>query len=125
LSASFTSFASTLSFGACSICRRLRSSDLRFLSSVHLGDDVGDARAERVDELFVSGIRVLDGVVQQRRAQNLDVLDATFVDQHVGEGDRMVDVGRRLRILALLMAVLVRREGERLKQQRQVAFHDR
>src|SRR5690606_28675876 len=37
--------------------------------------------------------------------------DATLVRQHVGQRDRMIDVGRRVRILATLRAVLVSSES--------------
>jgi hypothetical protein len=88
-----------------------------------LGDDARDARAERVRELLVGGIGVLHRVVEQRRAQHLDVGDAALVHQHVGERDRVIDVGRGRRILAALVAVLVRGERERLKKERELASH--
>ena len=47
--------------------------------------------------------------------------------EHLGERDRMVDVGRGLRVLAPLVAMLVRGEGQRPEQQREIllrlAFH--
>ena len=89
-----------------------------------LGDDARDARAEGLDQLLVRGGGVLDRVVQQRGAQHLEVGHAALVHQHVGERDRVVDVGRGLRVLAPLVAVLVRGEGERLKKKRELAFHD-
>ena len=89
-----------------------------------LGDDARDARAEGVDQLLVAGGGVLDRVVQQRRAQHLEVGDAALVHQHVGERDRMVDVGRGVGVLAALVAVLVGGEGQRLKKKRELALHD-
>jgi ubiquinone/menaquinone biosynthesis C-methylase UbiE len=46
--------------------------------------------------------------VQQRRGQDLGVGDARLVGQQAGEGERVVDVGGGLGVLAALVAVLVR-----------------
>ena len=43
-------------------------------------------------------------------------VDAALVDEHVGERDRMIDVGRRGDVLAPLVAMLVRGEGERIDE---------
>ena len=73
-------------------------------------------------QLLERGVGVLDGVVQQRRGEHLDVGDAALARQHLGERDRMVDVGRGLGVLAPLVAVLVRGERERPEQQCQILF---
>ena len=82
-----------------------------------------DARAERRLELRVRGARVLDGVMEQGRGKDFRIADAALQGQHGREGDRMIDVGRRRAVLASLIAMLVRGEGERPKKQRQVVFH--
>ncbi len=76
------------------------------------GDDLPEAHAEFVG----GGVGVLDRVVQQRRAENGDVVDPLAL-QHAGQRDRMIDVGRGLGILAPLVAVLVRRERDGFQQQ--------
>jgi hypothetical protein len=113
LSASLTSFAPALSAAACSICSRLRVGLGQALVVGHLLDHGGDARAELGAQLVGSGGGVLDGVVQQRRGQHLGVGHAALARQHLGQRDRVVDVGRGLGVLAPLVAVLVRGERQR------------
>ena len=51
-------------------------------------------------------------VAHGRCAQHRHIINAAFIGEHVGQRDRMVDVGRRGDVLATLVAVLVRGEGE-------------
>jgi hypothetical protein len=77
----------------------------------HFSDDVRDFRAEPSHELVVRRGRILDRVVQNGRKQHALVVYAAFVGEHVRKRDRMIDIRRRLRVLAALIAMFVR--GER------------
>ena len=120
LSASFTSFASSLIVAACSTCRRLRSAFGSDLSSVTSSTIAAIAGPNAPRELGGRGLRVFHRVVQQRGGEHVRVGHLALADEHVRERDRMVDVGGRRRVLAPLVAVLVRRERERLQDERQV-----
>jgi len=78
----------------------------------HLGHHVGHLAAEVLHQLLVAGVRVLDGVVQHRGHQRLDVGDAALGRQQPRQRDRVVDVGAGAGVLAALVAVLVGGEFE-------------
>jgi hypothetical protein len=94
----------------------LRFGQVRVVSD--FGNDARNPRTEYSHQLLVRGVGILNRVVEQRRAQHLHVCHAALVDQHVGERNRMVYVRRGGGVLAPLVAMLVRSEGERLKKER-------
>ena len=102
---------------ACSTCRRLRSVFSSVLVVGHFEHDGGDDLAECDAKLGGGRVRVLDRVVQERSAEDVDIVDTLALEQ-ARERDRVVDVGRGLGILAALIAVLVGREGDGVEQQR-------
>jgi hypothetical protein len=95
---------------------------LQFLVVGDFHHHAGDALAELALQLLEAGVGILDGVVQQRRGEHLGVGDSSLAREHLGERDRVVDVGRGLRVLAPLVAVLVRGESQRAEEQREVFF---
>ncbi len=77
---------------------------------------IAEARAQFLGR----GGRVFDGVVQQRGGQHLGIAHAALAREHLRERDRGVDVGRGLGGLAPRVAVLVRGEGRRAREQREL-----
>ncbi len=75
-------------------------------------NDRGDLRPEIAQEFLRGRVSVLDGVVQDGGDERGFVVHVRLVRQHVGQGDRMVDVGRRGDVLAPLVTVLVRGKGK-------------
>jgi hypothetical protein len=63
------------------------------------------------------GLRVLEGVVQQRRGEGHLVAHPALEPQHVRELERMVDVRLGSLALATLVAVLPRGEARGAQQQ--------
>src|SRR5271168_1127263 len=61
------------------------------------------------------GVRILDRVVQERGSQDPGVGDSGLIGEHIGHGDRMVDIGAGFRALAALVAVLIGGESARSK----------
>ena len=82
----------------------------------HVQHSRSDLRAENRGQLLRRRIGVFDGVVKDRCAEDHHIGDATLVRQHVGQRDRMVDIRRRIGILATLGAVLVSGEGHCLQK---------
>ncbi len=86
---------------------------VQLLVVAYLLDDRRDLRAEEIPYFPGGCLRVLDGVVQERRADHDRIVDSSLAPEHVGQRDRMIDVGRSLEILASLVAVLLRGELQR------------
>jgi hypothetical protein len=99
LSASFTSLARVLTCAALSTCACFAVELVERLVVGAFGHDVRDLVTEHDLDLVVRGLRVLDGVVQQRRGQHDGILDVRL-HQDVGDLNRMIDVRRRFRVLA-------------------------
>jgi hypothetical protein len=76
-----------------------------------LDDDAGDGGPKLNLEFRCGRVRIFDGVVKECRGEDVGIGDAGFVREHVGNGDRVVDVGAGFRTLAALVAVLQGGEG--------------
>ena len=72
----------------------------------HLAHERGDGGAELRRELLEGRVGVLDGVVQQRGHQDLDVGDAADGGEGGRDVDGVLDVGALIGALAALAAVL-------------------
>src|SRR5436190_4174360 len=80
-------------------------------------DDARDLLAEHARKLCARGFRVLYRVVQHRGTQRRGIGNAPFIVQHARQRDRVVDIGRRVPVLATLGPVLVRREREHVEKE--------
>src|SRR5256885_14057293 len=79
----------------------------------YLGNDARHLGPEKRLELVARGLGVLDGVVENRPSKDDRVVDPALVREKVGGGERMVDVGRSVRILAELLLVFLGGEAGR------------
>src|SRR5688572_16839047 len=109
----------------CAARKARRVLDLQALARVlaqalivgHFHDDARDLLAEYTRQLNARRFRVLYRVMQHRGTKCRSVRDPAFVVQHARQRDRVVDVGRRVPVLATLSAMLVCREGEYVEKQ--------
>jgi len=76
-------------------------------------DNVRDFAAEGLLDIFVRGIRVLDGVVKHPGDHELGIAPVRRLGQHAGDLDDMVDVGLRSLPFAPLVDVALRGELHR------------
>jgi hypothetical protein len=86
----------------------------------HFLDDLANGSAEALLQLWARGFGVFDRVVQHGRHERVDVGDAADVGEQMRDADRMVDIGRRVGVLASLLLMLEGREPHRLEQDRRV-----
>ena len=82
----------------------------------HLHHDAADFRAKMCCQLLFCCFRILNGIVQQGAADYIDIGYMNFVAENINEGNGVVDIGERIDILATLVAVLVRCEGQRFDE---------
>src|SRR3569833_1899171 len=90
----------------------------------HGHDEVAYRHAEFALLFLRRSVRVLHRVVQQRGADHRYVRDVGLVDLDVRERNGVIDVRRGIDVLAPLILVLARGEGEGLQQQLQIALLD-
>jgi len=68
-----------------------------------------------LSQLIGHSFRVLDRIVKQCGTKHLCISYSTFIAQHVGGGNRMIDIWRSIYILASLVTMFVSSEGKRFK----------
>lgn len=70
-----------------------------------------NAWSEAGFQLFDSGFRVLNGVMENRGCDNRGIFNPTFSREYVRHAKWMIDVGRSVSILASLQSVFIGRKG--------------
>ena len=71
-----------------------------------------DLLPEKLVQLLRGGLRVLEGVVKNRRLKRRQLGDATHASQELCHRDRMIDVGSGIGVFAALSTVLLCREPQ-------------